>query len=65
MSVGDVVTYSCVSDEFELLGNSSATCEQLNSTVAQFSPDPPECRRKYLVCVCCTSACHKLFKNYF
>ena len=43
-SVGDTATYTCNSG-FELVGNATATCTQMNMNSTVFSPIP-ECRRE-------------------
>ena len=44
-SVGDTATYTCNLD-FELIGNASAMCTQIDVNVATFSPAAPVCRRE-------------------
>ena len=50
-SVGDTATYTCNSG-FELIGNASATCTQVDMNSATFSPAAPVCRREYCMCKC-------------
>ena len=45
-SVGDTTTYACNSG-FELIGNASLTCTQVEVSSAAFSPAAPVCRREY------------------
>ena len=45
-SVSDTATYTC-NMGFELIGNVSATCTQVDVNSAAFSPAAPECRREY------------------
>ena len=45
-SVGDTSTYTCNST-FELIGDATTTCTQVDDTSATFpSVPPPECRRE-------------------
>ena len=46
-SVGDTATYSCVSDEFTLIGLIEATCTKIDNSNAEFLPIGRICRRKY------------------
>ena len=46
-SVGDTATYTCIPG-FELIGNASATCMQVDMNIAAFAPAAPVCRRKYV-----------------
>ena len=48
-SVDDTATYTCNSG-FELIGNASATCSQVDVNSAAFSPAAPECRRECYKC---------------
>ena len=45
-SVGDTATYTCNSG-FELIGNVTTTCTQVDANSAVFQPAPPFCRREY------------------
>ena len=46
-SVGDTATgYSCNSG-FELIGNATVTCSQMDVNSAAFSPASPVCGREY------------------
>ena len=45
-SVGDTATYTCNSG-FELIGNATVTCSQMDVNSAAFSPASPVCRREY------------------
>ena len=45
-SVGDTAAYTCNSG-FELIGNASLTCTQVEVSSAAFSPAAPVCRREY------------------
>ena len=45
-SVGDTVTYTC-NLGFELIGNVTTTCTQVDANSAVFQPAPPFCRREY------------------
>ena len=47
-SVGDTATYTCNSG-FELIGNASAVCTQVDLNIAAFAPAAPVCRREYCV----------------
>ena len=47
-SVGVTATYACNSG-FELIGNASATCIQIDANSAAFSPVAPVCRREYCI----------------
>ena len=45
-STGDIATYTC-DNEFELIGNNTATCTPVqDGNSALFMPSPPECRRE-------------------
>ena len=48
-SAGDTATYTCNSS-FELIGNASVTCTQVDDFVAYF-PTAPVCRRKYYMII--------------
>ena len=50
-SVGDTATYTCNSG-FELIGNASTTCTQVDVNSATFFPAAPVCRREYCMCEC-------------
>ena len=45
-SIGDVATYVC-DPGFELVGQPTRTCEQLNPQTADWSGEEPVCRRTY------------------
>ena len=45
-SVGDTATYTC-NPGFELIGDATTTCTQVDVNSAAFSPQPPVCRREY------------------
>ena len=45
-SIGDVATYVC-DPGFELVGQPTRTCEQLNPQTADWSGEEPVCRRMY------------------
>ena len=45
-SIGDVATYVC-EPAFELVGQPTRTCEQLNDQTADWSGEEPVCRRMY------------------
>ena len=46
-SVGDTATYSCDTG-FELIGDSTTMCTQIDANFAEFpAVPPPECRREY------------------
>ena len=45
-SIGDVATYVC-DPGFELVGQPTRTCEQLNLPTAGWSGEEPVCRRMY------------------
>ena len=45
-SIGDVATYVC-DPGFELVGQPTRTCEQLNAQTADWSGEEPVCRRMY------------------
>ena len=47
-SVGDTATYTCNSG-FEVIGNESATCAQVDVNIATFTPAAPVCRRECYV----------------
>ena len=47
-SIGDTATYTCNSG-FELIGNATVTCLQVDVNSAAFSRAPPVCRREYCV----------------
>ena len=47
-SVGDTATYTCNSG-FELIGNASTTCTQLDMNIAAFAPAAPVCTRECCV----------------
>ena len=49
-SVGDTATYSC-NIGFELIGDSTTTCTQLDANSGAEFPavPPPECRREYFI----------------
>ena len=50
-SVGvDTANYTCNSG-FELIGNASITCTQVDDASAAFSPVPPVCRRKCYILI--------------
>ena len=44
-SINDTATYSCNSG-FELIGDATRTCTQVDVNFAIFSPQAPFCRRK-------------------
>ena len=44
-SIGDTATYSCNSG-FELDGAITTTCTAVDAVSAEFSPQPPVCRRE-------------------
>ena len=44
-TVGDTATYTCDSG-FELIGNASVTCTQVDVNSAAFTPAAPVCRRE-------------------
>ena len=44
-SVGDTATYTC-DPGFELVGNASVTCTQVDVNSAAFAPTVPVCRRE-------------------
>ena len=48
-SVADTATYTCNSS-FELIGNASVTCTQVDVNSAAFTPAVPVCRREYCMC---------------
>ena len=45
-SVNDTATYTC-NTGFELIGNATTTCTQVDMNTAAFQPAPPSCRREY------------------
>ena len=45
-SVGDTATYTC-NLGFELIGDATTTCTQVDVNSAAFSPQPPVCRREF------------------
>ena len=45
-SIGSTATYSCDSG-FELIGATTTTCTEMDSSPPEFSPQPPVCRREY------------------
>ena len=45
-SVGETATYTCNSG-FELIGDPTTTCTQVDVNTAEFQPAPPICRREY------------------
>ena len=47
-SVGDTATYTCNSG-FELIGNTSTNCVQVDVNITTFIPAAPVCRREYCV----------------
>ena len=47
-SVGDTATYTCNAG-FELVGSVTTTCGQVDADSAVFSPEPPQCTRKYCI----------------
>ena len=47
---GDTANYTCTSG-FELIGNASITCTQVDDASAAFSPVPPVCRRKCYILI--------------
>ena len=53
-SVGDTATYTCNLD-FELIGNASVMCTQVDVNSAAFSPAAPVCTRE--CCVNITNRC--------
>ena len=55
-SVGDTATYICNSG-FELIGNASATCTQVDVNSASFFPAAPVCRRECCVIMSITTKC--------
>ena len=55
-SVGDTATYTCNSG-FELIGNASTTCTQVDVNSAAFSPAAPVCRRECSVIMNITTKC--------
>ena len=55
-SVGDTATYTCNLD-FELIGNASATCTQVDVNSSAFSPAAPVCRRECSVIMNITTRC--------
>ena len=52
-SVDDAVNYTCNSG-FELVGNATATCTQVDVNSAAFSPVPPVCMREYCMNIATT-----------
>ena len=46
ISASDTAAYTCNSG-FELIGNASVTCMQVDMNIATFSPAAPVCRREY------------------
>ena len=44
-TVGDTATYTC-DPGFELIGNASVTCTQVDVNSATFAPAAPVCRRE-------------------
>jgi len=46
-SVGDTATYTC-DPNFELIGVTTTTCTEVDVNTAEFSPNPPVCRREYI-----------------
>ena len=46
-SVGDTATYTC-NLGFELIGEATTTCSQMEPYSAAFSPSSPSCRREYI-----------------
>ena len=57
-SIGDVATYVC-EPGFELVGQPTRTCEQLNPQTTDWSGEEPVCRRMYAF-----SLTHKLILIY-
>ena len=55
-SVGDTATYTCNSG-FELIGNASTTCTQVDVKSAAFSPAAPVCQRECCVIMSVTTRC--------
>ena len=47
-SVGDTATYTCNSG-FELIGDATTTCTQVDANSALFTPAQPFCRREHCV----------------
>ena len=45
-SVGDTATYTC-NPGFELIGDATTTCTQVDVNSAAFVPQPPVCRREF------------------
>ena len=45
-SVGDTATYTC-NLGFELIGDATTTCTQVDANSAAFVPQPPVCRREF------------------
>ena len=69
-SIGDIAAYSC-NPGFELEGATTTTCLELDRDSAQFSPEPPVCRREYCMnvigvainLILCESYWNEGFKN--
>ena len=59
-SVGDTATYTCNSG-FELIGNASVTCTQVDANIAAFSPAAPVCRREYYAIMNSIMSCGTLY----
>ena len=56
-SVGDTATYSC-NTGFELIGDSTTMCTQIEANSAEFPVvPPPECRREYCMNITELFAC--------
>lgn len=54
-SVGDTATYSCDSDDFQLIGEETATCTLVSPSGAEFQPAERICRREFAVHNVCNS----------
>ena len=54
--VGDTATYTCNSG-FELIGNASTTCTQVDVNSASFFSAAPVCRREYCAIMSITTKC--------
>ena len=55
-SVDDTANYTC-DIGFELIGNATTTCTQVNLNSAAFTPAPPFCQREYHMNISTVDAC--------
>ncbi len=49
-SIDDTAIYTCDLG-FELIGITTTSCTEVDVDTAEFTPDPPVCRREYAYCL--------------